>query len=212
MERLIELDKQLLLAINHWTSPWADPLMVTLSKVSFWFPMYLLVAAALFIPKIYSQRSLYRRESCDSRRWLAGLIGLAAVIICYLLTDHVSDFVRNTVCRLRPSHDTEISSMVRQIDGAGTLYGFFSGHAANTMGFAIITSLIFRRRAWTVFSVVWALMVGYSRMYLGRHYPLDVLTGILSGILFAAAAYALYRFLIRRFISPREGSSRQDPS
>lgn len=211
MERLIELDKQLLLAINHWTSPWADVLMVTMSKVSFWFPLYLLVAVALFIPKLYSSDSLARRDCKDARVWLVGMAGFVAVLFCYLLTDHVSDIVRNTVCRFRPGHDPVIGSEVRLIDGAGNLYGFFSGHAANTIGFAVITSLIFRRKAWTVFSTVWALLVCYSRMYLGRHYPLDVLTGILCGILFAAACYWLYKFLMRR-ISLRAGSARQGPS
>ena len=200
MERLIELDKQLLLAINHWTSPWADTLMVTMSKVSFWFPLYLLVAVSLFIPKLYSRNSIVRRDCEGARVWIVGMAGFVAVLICYLLTDHVSDIVRNTVCRFRPGHDPAIGSTVRLIDGAGNLYGFFSGHAANTIGFAVITSLIFRRKAWTVFSVVWALLVCYSRMYLGRHYPLDVLCGILCGVLFAVACYWLYKFAIRRFV------------
>lgn len=198
MERLIELDKQLLLAINHWTSPWADALMVTMSKVSFWFPLYLLVAVALFIPKLYSRGSIARRDCDGAKVWLVGMAGFVAVLFCYLLTDHVSDIVRNTVCRFRPGHDPVIGSTVRLIDGAGNLYGFFSGHAANTIGFAVITSLIFRRKAWTVFAVVWALLVCYSRMYLGRHYPLDVLCGILCGLLFAAVCYWLYKFLMRR--------------
>ena len=198
MERLIELDKQLLLAINHWTSPWADVVMHTLSQVAVWFPMYLLVAVALFFPKVYSQRSIARRDCSDAKVWLVGLCGFVAVLICYLLTDHVSDIVRNTVCRFRPGHDPEIGSLVRLIDGPGNLYGFFSGHAANTIGFAVLTSLIFRRKAWTIFSITWALLVSYSRMYLGRHYPIDVATGILCGVIFAAAGYWLYKFLMKR--------------
>ena len=199
MDRLIDFDKQLLLAINHWTSPWADVLMVYMSKVSFWFPLYLLVAIALFIPKLYSVNSIARRDCADAKAWLVGIAGFVTVLICYLLTDHVSDIVRNAVCRFRPEHDPQIGSLVRVIDKAGNLYGFFSGHAANTVGFAAITSLIFRRRVWTAFSAAWALLVCYSRMYLGHHFPLDVLTGILCGTIFAAGAYFLYKFIIRRF-------------
>ena len=199
MERLIGFDRQLLLAINHWTSPWADALMLKMSAVAFWFPLYLLVAVALFFPAAYSPRSLVGRKAASySKRWLIGLAGIAAVVLCYLLADHVSDLVRNSVCRFRPGHDPEIGSLVRLIDGPGNLYGFFSGHAANTVGFAVITSLIFRCRAWTAFSLVWALLVCYSRMYLGRHFPLDVAAGIACGALFAFAAYWLYKYLIRK--------------
>jgi len=211
MDRLIDLDKQLLLAINHWTSPWADVLMVYMSKVSFWFPLYLLVAVALFIPKMYSGNSMARRDCDGTKAWLVGMAGFAAVLLCYLLTDHVSDIVRNSVCRPRPGLDPEIGSQVRLIAEAGSPYGFFSGHAANTIGFAVLTSLIFKRSAWTAFSVIWALSVCYSRMYLGHHFPLDVLTGILCGIIIAAACYLLYGYLMGIIIR-RAGSSPQGPS
>jgi undecaprenyl-diphosphatase len=88
--------------------------------------------------------------------------------------------------------------MVRLIDGPGNPYGFFSGHAANTIGFAILTSLIIRRRAWSIVSMIWALLVCYSRSYLGHHYPIDVLTGILCGIIFALLGLWIYRFLMRK--------------
>ena len=206
MDRLIDLDKQLLLAINHWTSPWADKLMATMSAVTVWFPLYILVAIAMFIPKAYSPRSLYRSECSRTKAWKAGLAAVATVLLCYLCTDHLANFVRNAVCRPRPGFDSEIGSMVRLIAGAGSPYGFFSGHAANTVCFALVTSLIFRRRAWTAASLIWALLVCYSRSYLGHHYPLDVLTGILCGAAFAAAGYCLYKFLMR-FLNRREGSA-----
>lgn len=211
MDRLIDLDKQLLLAINHWTSPWADQLMATMSKVSIWFPLYILVAIAFFIPKTYSRRSLLCREGFDLKIWKAGLAAVLSVLVCYIFTDHVSHLVRNAVCRPRPGLDPEIGSQVRLIAEAGSPYGFFSGHAANTIGFAVLTSLIFKRSAWTAFSVIWALSVCYSRMYLGHHFPLDVLTGILCGIIFAAACYLLYGYLMGIIIR-RAGSSPQGPS
>ena len=199
MDRLIDLDKQLLLAINHWTSPWADALMVTMSKVTIWFPIYILVAIAVFIPKTYSRRSLYRRECSNAKMWKVGLAAFVSVLICYIFTDHVSHIVRNAVCRPRPGLDPVIGGMVRLIDGPGNPYGFFSGHAANTIGFAILTSLIIRRRAWTIVSMIWALLVCYSRSYLGHHYPIDVLTGIICGVIFAAAGYWLYKLLMRKY-------------
>lgn len=199
MERLLEFDKQLLLTINHWTAPWADQLMMTMSKVPVWYPLYVLVAIALFIPGTYSQHSLYRRECSGAKIWKVGLTAFVSVLLCYLFTDHLSHIVRNTVCRPRPGFDPEIGSLVRLIAGAGNPYGFFSGHAANTIGFAVLTSLIVRRRAWTVVSLVWALLVCYSRCYLGQHYPIDVLTGIICGIIFSLAGYWLYKFLMRRF-------------
>lgn len=211
VEKIVSFDKQLLLSINHWTAPWADRLMSTMSSVTVWFPLYILVAIAIFIPKVYSGRSLYCRECSGAKMWKAGLTALAAVLVCYLLTDHVSDIVRNAVCRPRPGHDPEIGNQVRLINGAGSPYGFFSGHAANTVGFAAITSLILRRRVWTAVSLIWALLVCYSRCYLGQHYPLDVLTGILCGAAFAAACYLIYRFVMRK-INLRADSASRGPS
>lgn len=211
MERLLDLDKQLLLAINHWTSPWADALMVTMTKIPIWYPVYIIVAIAVFIPRTYSSRSLYRRECSGAKMWKVGLAAFVSVLVCYIFTDHVSHIIRNTVCRPRPGLDPEIGSMVRLIAGPGNPYGFFSGHAANTVGFAIMTSVIFRRTAWTIVSNVWALLICYSRSYLGHHYPIDVLTGVLSGILFATLGLWLYRILMKR-ISLRADSSLRDPS
>ena len=204
MESIIDLDRQLLLAINHWTSPWADSLMTIMSAVRIWFPMYLLVGVAMFIPKAFSPRSIAASECSNLNRWIAGVAAVCSVLLCCLLTDQVSAIVRDAVCRLRPGQDAEIGSMVRLIAGPGNRYGFYSGHAANSTGFAMITSLLFRRRAWTIFSSVWAALVCYSRMYLGQHFPLDVLTGILSGIIFAAANYALYKFAMRALAAGRQ--------
>ena len=201
MERLIEFDKQLLLAINHWTSPWADQLMMTMSKIPIWYPVYVLVAIAVFLPKTYSQRSFYCRECSGAKMWKVGLIAFVSVLLCYIFTDHLSHIVRNAVCRPRPGLDPEIGSMVRLIAGPGNPYGFFSGHAANTIGFAILTSLIVRRRAWAVVSMVWALLISYSRSYLGQHYPIDVLTGVVCGIIFSLAGYWLYKFLMRKLVA-----------
>ena len=199
MERLIEFDKQLLLAVNHWTSPWADQLMTTMSKVAIWYPLYLIAAIAVFIPKVYSERSLYHRECSGAKMWKAGLAALLSVLACCVCTDLLGHIVRNAVCRPRPGYDAELRSMMRRITGPGNLYGFFSSHAANTIAFAVATSLIIRRRAWTIVSLVWALLICYSRCYLGQHYPTDVVTGIACGLLFAFAAYWLYRFVMRRF-------------
>ena len=200
MEQLIEFDKQLLLAVNHWTSPWADQLMTTMSKVAIWYPLYLIAAIAVFIPKVYSERSLYHRECSGAKMWKAGLAALLSVIVCCVCTDLLGHIVRNAVCRPRPGYDAELGSMMRLIAGPGNLYGFFSSHAANTIAFAVATSLIIRRRAWTIVSLVWALLICYSRCYLGQHYPTDVVTGIACGLLFAFAAYWLYRFVMRRFV------------
>ena len=201
MERLIEFDKQLLLTINHWTSPWADQLMTIMSKVAIWYPLYLLVAIAVFIPATYSGRSLYRSECSGVKMWKAGLAALLSVLVCCVCTDLLGHIVRNAVCRPRPGYDAELGSMMRLIAGPGNLYGFFSSHAANTIAFAVATSLIIRRRAWTVVSLVWALLICYSRCYLGQHYPTDVVTGIACGLLFAFGASWIYRFVMRKLLA-----------
>ncbi|GAB1474660.1 hypothetical protein MASR2M69_21010 [Bacteroidota bacterium] len=82
--------------------------------------------------------------------------------------------------------------MIRLLDGKGGAFGFVSSHAANVFGLATITSLVFRRKWYTISIFIWAALVSYSRVYVGRHYPTDVLAGALLGFI---AGYLFYKVL-----------------
>jgi undecaprenyl-diphosphatase len=121
----------------------------------------------------------------EPRRWWLVAIG---VVLCFLLADQGSVLIKNTVCRLRPCHALEDVRMFRT--HCGGQYGFVSSHAANA--FAIVTFLIarYRRRIVpTILLTLWALATCYSRAYLGKHYPGDVICGAALGLLIGTAVF-----------------------
>lgn len=141
----------------------------------------------------------------EPRKWW---LVLAGVGLCFLLSDRVSVLCfKDVVCRLRPCHALDNVRMYRT--SCGGLYGFVSSHAANVFALALFLSLRHKRalrlrgrqRGWwrdnafCILLFVWAFVVGYSRPYLGKHYPGDVLCGALVGLGMGALAY----FLIGKF-------------
>ena len=175
IEVLDKLDTQLFYFINHHHCTAMDWTMWVFS--SRWSWLVVIVAA-------YCLTTLVR----EPRKWWLALAGIG---LCFLLADRGSVMLfKDTVCRLRPCHALPDVHMFRE--GCGGLYGFISSHAANA--FAIATFLFLRYRHWSGWSkgkaivvpvcmVVWACITSYSRAYLGKHYPGDLLCGALFGIL-----------------------------
>lgn len=185
METLINWDRALFLAINAGHRPWLDPVMRFFSNIPVWIPLYALLIFFFF----------YKRP------WRAGLLALACVGLCFALTDHISaSVIKEAVARLRPGHDPLLQDTVRLLEGKGGLYGFVSSHAANTFGLACFCALFYKRKWVGTALFVWAAWVSYSRIYVGKHFPLDVLCGALLGLLVGWGCYALYAYLCRRLI------------
>ncbi len=197
---MIEYDQQLFLLINGWWSPIIDPVMKILSAIAVWIPLYLALAVALFFRKCYAIQCggyALERPVAAGKFWIAGLIGLAACILGYLLCDWGANLVKWLVARPRPGYEPAIAGG-RFPTGTGSPYGFFSAHAANTICFALLVSGILGRRWLRIVLVVWSLLVSYSRIYLGYHYPLDVAAGLIYGICVAILLIYLYRFAIEK--------------
>jgi undecaprenyl-diphosphatase len=170
-------DTQLFLFINGIHSPFFDNFMYQVSNKLVWIPFY---AAVLFTLIKYR-----KKESL----WLA-----LALILCIVISDQVaSGILKNLVKRLRPSHVESLSSVIHLVKGygGGGLYGFASSHASNSVGFALLSAMIFRKRVYTILIFFWAAITAYSRIYLGAHYPLDIIAGVLIGMLAAAFCYWL---------------------
>lgn len=196
-DSILQLDREILLAVNGWNSPAADMIMMFFSSITVWIPLYVVMAGLMFVPGWYGRRSAANTAyGSGSKFWVIGLISLAAAGICFGLTDQITHIMKESIQRFRPSHEPLLEPFVRLIDGAGGLYGFPSGHAASSMGFAVITSLIFRKRWYSILIICWSLVVGYSRMYLARHYLSDVLCGILIGIIIAVSVYYLWKYVL----------------
>ncbi|MFV0267132.1 MAG: phosphatase PAP2 family protein, partial [Draconibacterium sp.] len=111
---------------------------------------------------------------------IAALVLLALSIV---IADQFSVFVKETVQRLRPTHDPDIQHLVHNVYRKGGLYGYFSSHATNTFAVAAFTARLFKNIRFQLLIYFWDALVSYTRIYLGVHYPFDVLTGALVGLL-----------------------------
>ena len=171
---LVQADKAATLYVNSLHAPWSDAVWVFFSNKWVWVALYALVLYFLF-----------RRLG-----WKKALVAVAAIALTIVCCDQGANLFKNWICRLRPSHDAWMLSNGLHLPGdAGGLYGFFSGHAANSFGFAAASLGIFRSDAhhsykaygWAIF--IWASLVSLSRIFLGRHFLGDILVGAAVGLL-----------------------------
>ena len=175
---LIELDHGITLALNAAHTPFLDSIMLILSAKKVWIPLYAVLAVLMFIPKWYGRKSPAFRYGSRIPLWLTGLAGVLAVLLCFGLTEQVTNLVKDWVARPRPGNDPLFQGLLHLPEGAGGGYGFFSAHASNTFGMAVVTALIF------------------SRIYLAKHFTTDVICGALAGALVAIVVYLLYRWIL----------------
>ncbi len=185
LETLDSWDKQAIVFINSFHADWLDPVVYYVTITEFWIPLYLLLLYLVFRD--------HRKQG-----WLV----LVGIVVCILLTDRItSGLMKPYFERLRPSRNPELEGMLHLVNGyTGGHYGFASSHAANTMGIALFMFLLMRetyRWIWLMF--VWAALMCYTRLYLGVHYPGDILAGIFVGLLSGFAAFRLYKWLKRRY-------------
>lgn len=180
IQTLHQLDTELFLWLNGRHMPWLDPIMVWVTERNSWFPFYALLVGWL----IYR----YRQQA-------AGF--LLTIIAAVALGDQLSSSVfKPLILRPRPCHVVALQKLIHPILDCGGQYGFVSSHAATT--FALATSLwllLGRQYPWFRLAFLWASLVSYSRIYVGVHYPLDVLAGTGVGVVSALLCVTLYNKL-----------------
>lgn len=200
-QRPMNLDSTILLWINGHHAEWLDWLMWNISRSATWIPLYVLLVGLV----------IWRY-----RNWKTVLLILVAFAVAVGLSDYTcSGIIKPLVCRLRPTHEPALAGMVHLVRGyTGGLYGFCSSHAANTMACGLLFSLIWRNKIATAGLMTWVALNCYSRMYLGVHYPTDILCGLIIGSLWTVIVFVLLRRLDFVPSSPHadDGAARQGGS
>ncbi|KLT68622.1 phosphatase PAP2 family protein [Flavobacterium sp. ABG] len=183
LEKIQELDTNLFVYLNGLGSETYDKLWLIITNQLNWTPLFLLIFYLIY-KKIGGKQTLY-------------VLLFIAVLIAF--TDQTTNLVKNTVQRLRPCNNPEINTFIRVVQ-ARKSFSFFSGHAANTMAVATFLYLVLKRHfKYLGFLFLWPLVFAYSRIYLGLHYPGDILTGYFVGAVFGTLIYLLYRKLKPRY-------------
>lgn len=186
-QTIIDFDKQLLLLLNGSESLFLDSMVLTLTNALTWVPLYI----SLLIVVIKNSESS-----------LKVLLVLASAGLCVLFTGAVDDtIVKPLVGRWRPTRDPEIGLLVDIVDGyRGGDYGFFSAHASNTFSVAIFFCWLVRSRLLSVALVLWSLTNCWTRLYLGVHFPGDILVGLCWGAIVGTVVYRLYHYYAAKWL------------
>jgi len=184
LERLIEWDREILIYLNNLGSEFFDPLWATITSIFTWIPFFIVLFIFLLLK--HTKRDV--------------LLMLITVGLLILFILFATDFTKHFFERPRPNNEVAINQLIRIVKNPGT-YSFFSGHAASSFAITTLVVLFLRKKMkWTLLFYCWPLLFAYSRIYLGVHYPLDILVGALVGVLSAGLFYMLFQKLIKPYL------------
>jgi undecaprenyl-diphosphatase len=188
IEEILKLDSKLLIFLNNLGVPRFDNFWVNLSKIEANILMYLFLICLFF----YIQKA---------RLKVANILYLILVIVIMItITDQGANLFKDSFQRLRPCYDETVKDSIRLVkDNCGGKYGFFSAHASNSFSLAIFFGLLFRNRIRYIIliTLVYASFISYSRIYLGVHFPIDIIFGSLFGLFIG---FSIYKFVYLKFL------------
>ena len=187
-EEILKLDSKLFLFLNNLGTTKFDAFWLSLSKIEANILMYLFLILLFFHIKKLSPKFLY----------IFYLLFVIALMIT--ITDQGSNFFKDSFQRLRPCYNESISDSLRLVkENCGGKYGFFSAHASNSFSLAIFFGLLFKNRIryMIIITTVYASLISYSRIYLGVHFPIDIIVGSSFGIF---VGFIIYSFVYLKFL------------
>ena len=187
IEEILKLDSKLLIFLNNLGVPRFDNFWVSLSKIEANILMYLFLICLFF----YIQKARLKFSN------ILYLIFVIAIMIT--ITDQGANLFKDSFQRLRPCYDEAVKDSIRLVkDNCGGKYGFFSAHASNSFSLATFFGLLFmnRIRYIILITLVYASFISYSRIYLGVHFPIDIICGSLFGLFIG---FSIYKFVYLKF-------------
>lgn len=178
MEQIILLDKEVFLYLNNLGNESWDQFWLAISYRFNWIPFYILLLYLVF----------------KNFGWKQTLLILGLSVLMIVITDQMTNLIKHSVQRYRPCRNEAFIGMMRAVDCGGR-FGFTSAHASNHFAIALFLGLIFRSKIkWLLPALlIWAAVISYSRIYLGVHYPLDIICGALFGLSLATLTYIIYQ-------------------
>lgn len=184
LQRLVDIDKQVMLALNGSNSLYMDGVMKIYTTTVVWIPVALVLLFVVL--KNNSPR--------------VALLSVLAVTLTFVATDQVSShLIKPLVARLRPCQDPTFMHLIDTFNNYRSGgYSFTSSHACNSFGLFAIISLIIRNRALSLSLLLWAVLNSFSRIYLGVHFPGDILCGSILGCVIGTVMYLLYNFVRKK--------------
>lgn len=175
LDKLIEWDSELFLFLNSMHFSWLDPIMLFLSSYSCW-----ILACLIMLILIYIKQKRFRN--------ISSLFFLLSIGASALFTN----IIKIIIARPRPIHNAEWEDAIHAIEEYEKSYSFFSSHSATTFTMAVFFFLFYRsNKLYGFIAILWAAVVAYSRIYLAKHYPLDVFCGIVFGTFIGILGYRL---------------------
>ncbi|WP_281542741.1 phosphatase PAP2 family protein [Maribacter aestuarii] len=186
LEELLHLDQELFIYLNGLGNSSWDNFWQFISNKYSALPIYLFLL-------ILTYRKFGLKKT---------IVVIVSVAILITISDQLSNLFKYGTTRLRPCHDPTISSVVRLVKSyCGGQYGYFSAHASNSFALAIFFGILLKSefKNISLLLLIWAALVAYSRIYIGVHFPLDILTGAIIGSLLGWLFAKLYIFVIRKF-------------
>jgi len=183
MDSLLQLDKDLLIWFNASHTQFWDAMMMFFTRIEFWIPLYILVTYHIF-----------KYKGKEAWWWLIGLFLL--ILMGDLVSTHL---FKNIFQRLRPSHEPSLYGIVQVVKTyTGDQFGFVSSHATAVFAFATYTSRLFKNGIYSLFIILWSLLIVYTRLYLGLHYPGDIMGGMLLGLVLGYLLFRTSRWWVSR--------------
>jgi undecaprenyl-diphosphatase len=177
LEKIISLDKKILVFLNGLGSETYDPLWLFLTKQINWLPFFVFLLYLVY-------KKLGAKQT---------LIIVLFIALLLTLNNTITELFKAHFQRLRPCNDPEIKDIIRNVKPSSS-FSFFSGHSSNTMATFVLLYAIFRKKyKYFGFLIFWPFIFSYTRIYLGLHFPTDILCGYLCGLIMGLLFYKGYQ-------------------